>query len=36
MKANEGAGDFTRFLWLTDPADPESKFEVYRYKTVLF
>ena len=36
MKANEGAGDFTRFLWLPDPADHESKFEVYRYKTVLF
>ena len=36
MKANEGAGDFTRFLWLPDPTDPESKFEVYRFKTVLF
>lgn len=36
MKANEGAGDFTRFLWLPDPTDPESKFEVYRLKTVLF
>ena len=36
MKANERAGDFTRFLWLPDPTDPESKFEVYRFKTVLF
>ena len=36
MKANEGAGDFTRFLWLPDPTDPESKFQVYRFKTVLF
>ena len=36
MKANEGAGDFARFPWLPDPTDPESKFEVYRFKTVLF
>ena len=33
---NEGDRDFTRFLWLSDPTNLESKFEVYRFKTVLF
>ena len=28
--------DFTRFFWLSNPEDPESKFQVYRFKTVLF
>ena len=28
--------DFTRFFWLSDPEDPESDFQVYRFKTVLF
>ena len=28
--------DATRFLWLSDPTDPESKFDVYRFKSVLF
>ena len=27
---------FTRFLWLEDPADPESPFVSYRFKVVLF
>jgi len=36
MKANEGDRHFTRFLWLQDPTDSESKFEEYRFKTVLF
>ena len=28
--------DFTRFLWLADPTDPESAFQIYRFKVVLF
>ena len=28
--------DFTRFLWLSDPANPESPFITYRFKVVLF
>ena len=28
--------DFTRFFWLSNPKDPESKFQVFRFKTVLF
>ena len=27
--------DFTRFFWLSNPEDPESKFQVYHLKTVL-
>ena len=28
--------DFTHFLWLSNPEDPESEFEVYRFKVVPF
>ena len=28
--------DFTRFLWLSNPSDPESTFTTYRFKVVLF
>ena len=28
--------DFTRFLWLADPTNPESPFIIYRFKAVLF
>ena len=28
--------DFTRFLWLEDPTNPESPFVSYRFKVVLF
>ena len=28
--------DFTRFFWLSDPKNPESEFQVFRFKTVLF
>jgi len=28
--------DFTRFLWLADPTNPESLFVTYRFKAVLF
>ena len=27
---------FTRFLWLSDPSDPESELVVYRFCVVLF
>ncbi|MCY3927479.1 MAG: A17 family peptidase [Acidobacteria bacterium] len=33
---DEADRDFTRFLWLSDHKDPESKFQVYRFKVVLF
>ena len=33
---DESDRDYTRFLWLSDPTDPESKFNIYRFKTVLF
>jgi hypothetical protein len=28
--------NFTRFLWLSNPTDPESAFQIYRFKVVLF
>ena len=28
--------DFTRFFWLSDPKNPESSFQVFCFKTVLF
>ena len=28
--------DFIRFLWLSDPTNPERKFDIFRLKTVLF
>ena len=28
--------DYTRFLWLSNPADPDSPFNTYRFKAVLF
>ena len=28
--------DFTRFLWLSDPTNPESNLVVYRFRVVLF
>ena len=28
--------DFTRFLWLSDPGDPNSPFVTFRFKVVLF
>ena len=33
---DESDRDLTRFLWLSNPKDPESKVHVYRFKTVLF
>jgi len=28
--------DYTRFLWLCNPEDPESEFDTYRFKVVPF
>ena len=28
--------DYTRFLWLSKPSDPESAFQIYQFKSVLF
>ena len=33
---NEADRDYTRFLWLSDPTDPESDVMVYRFRAVLF
>ena len=33
---HEDDRDWTRFLWLTDPLDPESEFNTYRFRVVLF
>ena len=36
VKLDEQDRDFTRFLWLSNPSDPESTFITYRFKVVLF
>ncbi|XP_006816814.1 uncharacterized protein LOC102806523 [Saccoglossus kowalevskii] len=36
VRLNEKDRDFTKFLWLSDPSDPESQFNVYRFTSVLF
>ena len=28
--------DFTRFLWLSEPMDPKSEFNAYRFKRIFF
>ena len=33
---HEDDRDWTRFLWLTNPLDPESEFQTYSFKVVLF
>ncbi|XP_070564512.1 uncharacterized protein [Ptychodera flava] len=32
----ESDRDFTKFMWLSDPDDPNSPFRIYRFKVVLF
>ena len=36
VSLDEGDRDATRFFWLSDPDDPTSTFQVYRFKVVLF
>ncbi|XP_065920288.1 uncharacterized protein [Dysidea avara] len=36
VKLDSQDRDFTRFLWLADPTNPESLFISYRFKVVLF
>ena len=36
VKLQEEDWDFTQFLWLSNPEDPESEFDVYCFKAVLF
>ncbi|XP_048590376.1 uncharacterized protein LOC125573710 [Nematostella vectensis] len=35
-RLSEADRDMTRFLWLSDPSCPESEFQTYRFKSVLF
>ena len=34
INLDEADCDYTRFLWLSDPTDPESEFDIYRFKKV--
>ena len=36
VRLSEADRDMTRFLWLSDPTDPESDFKTYRFRSVLF
>ena len=36
VKLHNDDQDFTRFLWLSNPQDSESEFEIYRFKVVPF
>ena len=36
VQLDESDRDYTRFLWLSDPQDPNSAFQPYRFKVVLF
>ena len=36
VKLNASDQDFTRFLWLSNPQNPESDLDTYRFKVVLF
>jgi hypothetical protein len=36
VSLNEEDRDYTRFLWPSEPQNPQSKFTVYRFKVVLF
>ena len=36
VRLDEGDRNYTKFLWLSDPDNPESDFRVYRFKVVLF
>ena len=36
ISLDEKDRDATRFFWISDPTNPESPFEVYRFKSILF
>ena len=36
VQLDEADTDYTHFLWLSDPKDPNSAFQPYRFKVVLF
>lgn len=36
VKLDDSDRDFTRFLWVSNPDDPESDLDVYRFRVVLF
>ncbi|XP_064621909.1 uncharacterized protein LOC135484415 [Lineus longissimus] len=36
IRLNEEDRCFTKFLWLSDPSDPESDFHTYQFEAVLF
>ena len=36
VKLDQADRDFTRFLWLSNPEDPNSELDAYRFKVVLF
>ena len=36
VNLDEADRDFTHFLWLSDYMDPESEFQTYRFRVVLF
>ena len=36
VRLSEADRDMTRFLWLSDPTDPERDFQTYRFRSVLF
>ena len=36
ISLDEQDRDATRFFWISDPTDPESQFEVYCFKSILF
>ncbi|XP_006812892.1 uncharacterized protein LOC102807089 [Saccoglossus kowalevskii] len=36
VRLHESDRDYTKFLWLTDPTNPDSAFKTYRFKSVPF
>lgn len=36
IRLHETDQDYTKFLWLSDPKDPDSTFTVYKFKAILF
>jgi len=36
VRLDKGDHDYTRFLWLSTPTDPDSELVTYHFKTVLF